>query len=525
MSLKEAASTADLRSDAGDINRIFHSSTPASSPQNGPLHQRLSDTRPDAGGGKKEMFELLILTEAGKPVYSYNTKVDEMVTLVGVCQALVNYVSQLQGDQLRFLTTRPRTGKGTPYRISFATKTPLVIVVFSPLNGHIDAHVLISQVHAQIVSIFTNKVLHGFFENRATFDLRGLMTGSEKLIDNLITQIIRPTLNDYFDVQRSPKSRLDTTESFISSRLTSSRPNLIGNRVNIPILTITQQLRDSVTNVLSSAVKNVDNNSILFSILFFGSLSDEQPSDDESGQSNGLRYHSGNQCRVKLVTLCNHNNKARISLLDVQLVWSLIISSENQLSSVESLWMPLCMPRFNASAFLHAHLSSIGEHFQLVQLSSSRDDFHKCQTVKETVNQRLSKMTLGHGLVVNSPKVHLGDVLHSLTYLVWYQGMRQTLVWINPCRIRMSLADGWTGSRNPTREMFPIVHRMTASHLKTLWLHTGVSVALAWYSPTFQLYVQFNGNLTKMQALTAVQSLVKWIKAEEDKLIFKDYQH
>lgn len=101
-----------------------------------------------------------------------------------------------------------------------------------------------------------------------------------------------------------------------------------------------------------------------------------------SGGGQYLREGSSHTNRnLKLITVCNHNQKLRISPLDIQLIYAIIKASDGQLSSTESLWLPLCLSRVDPNRFMYAHISYLNDRYCLVLLDLDHGDFQRCQQV------------------------------------------------------------------------------------------------------------------------------------------------
>ena len=69
-----------------------------------------------------------------------------------------------------------------------------------------------------------------------------------------------------------------------------------------------------------------------------------------------------------------------------------------------------------------------------------------------------------------------------------------------------------------------LIDRMQKLSLKTCWLRSAKHqcTLLGWHTTSFQLYAQFDFNVSQSSALDTVQSFIKWFKREEDKFILKD---
>ncbi|RWS17168.1 vacuolar fusion protein MON1 A-like protein [Dinothrombium tinctorium] len=468
---------------------------------------------------EKQPFDVFVLSEAGKPIYSYRKR-EDIVTLLPLCQALCNYFYDTQNDYLRFITT------SGGLKITFCTKTPLILVVVTHCLSGIDPNIVVNQVHSQITSILTGRTLKNVFEQSPTFDLRRLLTGSEKMVDTLVEEGL--LMNKATQCKQIVTKDGLLVECFLSFGLTSAAGHCRSNsalnqstsniyqpkqrshiRVMVPILLLQPSIRDSITNILLSSVTSNCSN-ILFSLLI------QIKCNANNSLPSGENF--SNYLNTKLITIINHNSKVnKLSPSDAQLLQTLVIASENQLCSAESLWLPICLPRFDSSAFMHAHISylnastqSTGNNMCLILLTTNREDFHKCQMVKESVRERLSKIQL------TSP--HLGDLNIPHLQVFWYQSLRSQSVFY-----RVSPQISVTKFNSLIHFM---ASRMLTSNLKSFWFRSDQHkiTLLGWHSPTFQIYVQFDVTVTQSSCLSAAQSIIKWIKNEEGKFVFKDYQ-
>lgn len=274
---------------------------------------------------QRARFELFVMSEAGKPIYSFNKR-EDTVTLMPLCSALMNYAQKTQKEALVSIETSDNL------RIHFASRSPLIIIVISEVDSLLEPETLVEQVEAQIISILTRKSLHTVFQERPTFDLKKLLYGSEKLIDAII--------------------RLTTANKQIQSPTT-------------------KDISAIINSVISSNCKNM-----VFSLLF---------RINEPPDSSMIDF--------QLVSLCNHHNRHQVALKDIYIVLALIHGSKAQLASAESLWMPVCLPRFNQDAFLHSYIAFINQaKYCLAMFNVDREEFSLCQTSKSLIEEKLGSM-------------------------------------------------------------------------------------------------------------------------------------
>lgn len=505
---------------------------------------------------REDRLELLILSEAGKPIYSFSKR-EDTVTLMPLCSALINYANKVQKETLHSMRTSDNL------MISFTTRSPLIIIVIHELNSYVDPLLLVEQVEAQIVSIITAKTLRSVFEERPTFDLKKLLYGSEKLIDSIsslsatVPKLRWPWVQAFLAVTSSTATNSTSTTNKPPPTFSITLPSR-PHRVLIPIVTMPSSTRDTMHNVLCDGV-SANSKNMVFSLLFrIVSAADEDDieshdtpdeyrdsqEDQDEDKKNGVNF--------RLITVCSHHNKHKLQVADMHILSALLDGSKAQLSSVESLWMPVCLPKFNQDAFLHAYISYINDMRNcLILLSVDRDEFSNCQKARNAIEDKLNVLLedsnqTGKIYYQMSPLVHptllklqdkltsnilTGDELaeaqqqaqiynsklelyhaRQLQFL-WYQTSKQVLWWQRSAK------------KIPTLILFYITKKMLQSSLKILWLKlSNNSIFLGWHVPTFQLYAQFDHTVSTNEATEVVQRITNWIKKEEENFSIKDYR-
>lgn len=518
--------------------------------QNQPLTSSLLSHPGDSGP-----FEVFICSEAGKPIYSYNKNRDEefVVTFMPLMTSMTNFFRDAQNEDLKSLTS------AAGLRITFSIKSPLVFVLVTHLLSAIDPILCISQLYAQIVSILTLKTLRSVFDQRSAYDLRRLLGGSEKLIDALIDEGLlknqlslrrkvcfdpsastghpalcsasNPLVQGFLTSLPAAAGRLSTGQ--ISAQLNHSggfSSRNICSRSLVPVLPLNPATRESVTNALVSSVASTQS-SILFALLFqrklYHSANEVLP-----GSESVIRKNDGVAAEFDLdsnLLITVHNNepkKAKLNPLDIQLLSTLIVASESQLASAESLWLPICIPRVDSSAFIHGHISLLNQstattpspepesHFQtklcLMLLTMDREDFVKCQHVKDTLTERLNKVRISA-----APFSPLS--IPQLQIFAYFSIKPQCIMFRNLAFVEQT---------HFNRLVSFVSARMTSSGFKTFWFQSDDHhvTLLGWHSPSFTLYFQFDVTVSPGEALAAASAVVKWIKREEEKVKLKDYQ-
>ncbi|XP_075430263.1 vacuolar fusion protein MON1 homolog A isoform X2 [Ascaphus truei] len=122
---------------------------------------------------------IFVLSEAGKPVYSRYRSEEALSSTAGVMMALVSF---LETDKNAI-----RSIHADGYKVVFVRRAPLVLVSVSRTQ---QSEQEISQellyVYYQILSLLTGTQLHHLFQQRPSYDLRRLLSGSERIADSLL---------------------------------------------------------------------------------------------------------------------------------------------------------------------------------------------------------------------------------------------------------------------------------------------------------------------------------------------------
>lgn len=172
---------------------------------------------------------------------------------------------------------------------------PLVLVLVS--NNKQCEHQLHTEllyVHYQIVSMLTQASINRIFEQKQNYDLRRLLTGSERTLDGLLDLI-------------------DHDPSFLLSA--------------VQCVPLSSSLRDSI----SQAMQRATTPNLVFSILI-----------------------ANNQ----LLTIVQERmvlEDARLKPIDLLLVLNFITSSSAFHGG--EIWTPICLPLFNADCYFYAYVA------------------------------------------------------------------------------------------------------------------------------------------------------------------------
>ncbi|XP_062510405.1 protein SAND-like isoform X2 [Corticium candelabrum] len=396
---------------------------------------------------------IFLLSEAGKPIYCRYGSEDKLVTLMGVMQALISFI-QDDGDILKSI-------QAGDHKFVFLVKSPVVLVAISRTQES-DSQLFtqLNLVFQQVLSVLTYTQLVRIFQQRRNYDLRRLLSGTEKFIDNLLNLV-------------------DREPSF-----------LLGA---VKCLPLPANVRDNIGNILQQQrVKE-----LVFAILI---------------------------AENQLITLLRPK-KHGLYPQDLHLVFNLVDASTS-FRTAES-WSPICLPKFDNTGYLHAHVSYLEDDCPacLLLLSTEKDKFFTLSDCKKNIVERMKSsgcmQAINDSLARESYRIEqigISDLRHFV-----YKS-KGTLQYTAP-----GITHPYTEEEDRERLMglYQYLHHRIHSSSRPLKIlfHVGSKeTVLGWVTPGFELYVVFGPLVTKPVAISSVNKLLRWIKHEEDRLFILSSQ-
>jgi len=144
-----------------------------------PNYRKYANEEPSDPNWSQHKKHIFVLSNAGKPIFSRYGDESKLSGVMGILSAIISF-AESENDVI----TEIDAGD---HKIIFCQKGPLYLVSVS--RTHEPSEDLVMQleyVHSQIICLLTAGV-NRIFENRADFDLRNLLSGTEKMFDNLVS--------------------------------------------------------------------------------------------------------------------------------------------------------------------------------------------------------------------------------------------------------------------------------------------------------------------------------------------------
>lgn len=426
---------------------------------------------------------VFILSDAGKPIFVRHGREEDFVVEMCALQALLSTVVD-RGEALESFTF----GR---WRFVFLERSPLILVAVSR-GGESEAQLRagLSLLYHQILSVLTKRQLNRIFEQRRNFDLRRLLSGTEKSLE---------ALSDAWGVEASL---------------------VLGAVAPLPL---PPQLRDGLSVALRSICSKIPK--LLFGLIVGG------------GQL------------VTMVRMAKYS----LSPGDLHLILSLVRLNGAAFMTAES-WLPLCLPRFDSSGFLHAHISHLpsaaedaSSRLFLVLISAEREDFFPLSQARLKIMDKINKSnkppnllpSLAQAAELPNQGVLLSEVGLPLATPLWHfvyknrsSGQMCSAAWEAPyatqteqrrlaqqyLRLVHHVARPSTPPASPSNEGSPPVSSSSSAAFRILFSVGQREALLAWVTGNFELYAALSPLVSKAGAISRVDKLMKWLKREEERL-------
>nr|CAG4640753.1 EOG090X03TW [Eulimnadia texana] len=202
---------------------------------------------------------------------------------------------------------------------------------------------------------------------------------------------------------------------------------------------------------------------------------------------------------------------------DLHLLINFVNSSET-FKTAEG-WTPICLPRFDSSGFLYAHVSYLSDDCQscLVFLTTNRDSFFALSEAKQKIVEKMRRHNMmeviNRSLYSDLPQVsQLG--LDELRHFIYRSKVNSQYT----CT-QYSVPYHTDVGHNYLFDLYRFAHgRMhhTSRPLKVMCYSTSREILLGWVTAGFELFAVMEPLTTKASVMNIANGITKWIKKEED---------
>ncbi|KAI0890409.1 vacuolar fusion protein MON1 [Annulohypoxylon maeteangense] len=411
---------------------------------------------------KSKLKHFMILSSAGKPIYSRHGDLGLINSSMGVVQTIISFYEGAKNPLLGF------TAGNT--RFVIATEGPLYFVAISKL-GESDSQLRaqLDALYMQILSTLTLPALTNIFANRPSTDLRKPLQGTESLLSSLADSFTRG----------SPSALLGALECL---RLRKSHRHAINNAF---LRTRTEKLLYGLIvagGKLVSVIRprrhslHPSDLQLIFNMLF---------------ESGGVKAGGGENW----IPLClpAFNNRG---------------------------YLYMYVSFLDAEPESERDLTAAGEETAVILISTDKESFFDLQQMRDDVVVELKKK--GHldiiKTAVQQGRAKMNDIAPGTHISHFLFKSRANVQFCMP-----SLLPTFS-SLVSHRRLMSLYHNLHSTlhakhtHVKVLHCVGEDSTSLAWITPIFEFYCVAGPNASRAVITQGANKIIQWAKREEERL-------
>lgn len=420
---------------------------------------------------KSKRKHFLILSSAGKPIYSRHGDDNLISSTMGTIQTIISFYEEAK-DQLKGFTAAGA-------RFVIMSQGPLYLMAISKL-GENDAQlrVQLEALYMQILSTLTLPTLTTIFSNRPNTDLRRPLKGTEVLLSALADTFTRgspPALLSALECLKMKKTHRKVIDDTL---LRTRSPDLLyglivaGGR----LVSVVRPRKHSL---------HAGDLQLVFNMLF---------------EADGIKAGGGENW----IPLCLPGfNKNGYLYMYVSFVPVSDSDSENQGNNNNN-----------------DQSSTSGDEIAILLISPNKESFYSLRTMRDTALASLSQNG-SLGLIRSSLRAgrpSTTDIISGTCLRHFLYKSRGNVQFTMP-----SYAPEYT-TLLARRRLLSLYHRLHASvHAKNahVKVHHGVrrdAVALAWVTPVFELYAVGGASASRNALAQSANMVVQWARREEERV-------
>ena len=417
---------------------------------------------------KSKLKHYMILSSAGKPIWSRHGDLSLINSSMGVVQTIISFYESAKNPLQGF------TAGNTRFVIS--TEGPLYFVSISKL-GESDSQLRaqLEALYMQILSTLTLPTLTKIFVHRPSTDLRQPLQGTESLLSSLADNFTKGSpsalLGSLECLKIRKSQRLVINNTFLKLRSDKLLYGLIvagGKRVSV--------IRPRRHSLRPSDLQ------LIFNMLF---------------EADGIKAGGGENW----IPLClpAFNNKG---YLYMYVSFFEGVSGEQATSSAAAAGQ------------------STDEEVAIVLISTDRESFFELKQMRDNVAQQLAKngslALIRNAARIGRPKASEIAPGSQISHFLYKSRAN-----VQFCMA--SLEPAFTDIIN-RRRLMTVYHEMHASihakhsHLKVLHCVSEEVTSLAWITPIFEFYCVAGPNVSRNVMTQGANKIIQWAKKEEERL-------
>jgi hypothetical protein len=377
---------------------------------------------------------------------------------MGLLQALVSIVECDQENKLNHVLAGD-------HKFVFLHKSHLILVSVSsePDECVEQMELELNYVYNQILSVVTLSLIEKIFSKHHNYDLRNKLTGTEKLLSNIVNRF----RNDYGML-------LSCVNSY-------PMPN---------------ELRDQVSKIIAQQINPL--RYVIFGLLLYEN---------------------------RLVSLIRPKSR-NIHPIDVHLLVNVITGLDTP-KSADFTWYPICLPNFNSNGLMYAYISHLDDscktclilltglcnHDQSYELNECRKKIQaklKQQNIIDSMSLAKQKDASGLGLYQIGSLNELKHFLYKDNKAFQYFSSEYSLPYAISEQKQQHIF-------NMYQKLYHKLHN-SANSLRIVYMQQKYETILGWMTSDFEMYATFSPLVTKEVAIRVINKLLEFTQKNRSKL-------
>lgn len=376
---------------------------------------------------------------------------------MGLVQALISIIECDNENKLKFIIAGE-------HKFVFLHRTHLIFVCVSKESQKCveQLELELDYVYNQIISVTTLTLIEKIFSRHHNYDLRNKLTGTEKLLTNIVGRFNE----DY---------------------------GMFLNCVNS--YPMQPEMREQIAKMIASNINALKN--VLFGLLLFDN---------------------------RLITLIRPKSK-NIHPVDIHLLVNVITGFDTP-KTADFTWYPICLPHFDSSGIMYAYISHLDPQCNtcLILLTGVCDqeqstEINEC---RKRIQQKLNSLGFLQSLNLNInnrdnslklDQIGVGELKHFLfkdNKAFQYFSSDFALPYSNDAEQRQRMF-------NTYQRLYHKLHNGTNS-LKIIYAQQNTETILGWMTTDFEIYSTFSPLVNKEQAISAINKLLDFIRKNKSKI-------
>jgi hypothetical protein len=348
------------------------------------------------------------------------------------------------------------------HKIVFMHKTHLILVNVSnePQICVEQLELELNYCYNQILSVTTLSLINKIFSKHHNYDLRNKLSGTEKLLTNIINRVG----SDY---------------------------GMLLNCVNS--YPLQNEIREQIAKLIAHQI------SPLKYVIF------------------GLLVHEN-----KLVSLIRPKTK-NIHPVDVHLLVNVITGLDTP-KSAEFTWYPICLPNFNPNGIMYAYISHLDQECQtcLILLTGmcDQEQSYELNDCRKRIQQKLNAQNLTQSLssklkdsTLRLDQIGISQLKHFLfkdNKVFQYFSSEYAMPYAQDSHQQQRIF-------NMYQMLYHKLHNKT-NQLKIIYMQKKYETILGWVTSNFEVYATFSPLVTKDIAIKAINKLLDFTQKNKTKI-------